>query len=187
MPAEKLQREALRGQDAYLHFLADSERLRVFHNATFGMYSEPNETRDSFRARCLEEAERRLGTEAERLESTFRRRMDQLRERSEREDREIENRDESQRDESQPGVNVAWGQTLYNITSGRPASAVTDAPQSVRETDYLDHIAQIQKAWERELQTRRDELTVKAGEIEELMIEASARNIEISRYIILWT
>lgn len=187
MPAEKLQQEVLRGQDAYLQFLAESERLRVFHNATFGMYSEPNEARDAFRARCLEEAERRLGTEAERLESTFRRRMDQLRERSEREDREIENRDESQRDESQPGVNVAWGQTLYNITSGRPASAVTDAPQSVRETDYLDNIAQIQKAWERELQTRRDELTVKAGEIEELTIEASARNIEISRYIILWT
>ena len=187
MPADKLQKEVERGQDAYRQYLQESESLRVFHNAPFGMYSEPNESREVFLARCMEEAERRLGTEAERLESTFRRRMDQLRERSEREDREIENRDESQRDQSQPGVNVAWGQTLYNITSGRPAATVSEAPQSVRETDYLDNIAQIKKAWERELQTRRDALNTKAAEIEELVIEASAKNIEISRYIILWT
>ncbi|MGZ8867367.1 MAG: GHMP family kinase ATP-binding protein [Thermoanaerobaculia bacterium] len=187
MPAEKLQQEVVRAQESYRQFLEESERLRVFHNATFGMYSEPNETREAFLARCMEEAQRRLGTEAERLESTFRRRMDQLRERSEREDRAIENREEADRDESQPGVNVAWGQTLYNITSGKPASAVTDAPQSARDTDYQDNIAQIQKAWERELHARRDELNTKAGEIEELVIEASARNIEISRYIILWT
>jgi D-glycero-alpha-D-manno-heptose-7-phosphate kinase len=187
MPADKLQKEVERGQDAYRQYLEESERLRVFHNAPFAMYSEPNEPREVFLARCMEEAARRLGTEAERLESTFRRRMDQLRERSEREDREIENRDESQRDQSQPGVNVAWGQTLYNITSGRPTTAVSDAPQSVRETDYLDNIAQIKKAWERELRIRRDDLNTKAGEIEELVIEASAKNIEISRYIILWT
>ena len=187
MPADKLQKEVERGQESYRQYLEESERLRVFHNAPFGMYSEPNESREAFLARCMEEATRRLGTEAERLESTFRRRMDQLRERSEREDREIENRDESQRDQSQPGVNVAWGQTLYNITSGRPATAVSDAPQSVRETDYLDNIARIKKAWERELQIRRDDLNTKAAEIEELVIEASAKNIEISRYIILWT
>ena len=184
--ASVLQQGAERGQESFRQHLADSERLRVHHNPVFGLYSEPNETRDAFEQRCMEEAERRLVTETERLESTFRRRIDQLRERSERENRELEKGDESERQDGQKGVNVAWGQALYNITSGRPASAVTDAPHSVRETDYMENISQIQKAWERELQTRRDELTQMAKEIAEVVIATSPKNVEIGRYIILW-
>lgn len=186
IPANMLQQGAERGQDTYRQHLADSERLRIYHNPVFGLYSEPDETRDAFEQRCMEEANRRLVAETERLESTFRRRIDQLRERSERENRELAKGDESERQDGQQGVNVAWGQVLYNITSGRPASAVTDAPQSVRETDYMEKMGQIQKAWERELQTRRDELTQMAKEIGEVVIAPSPKNIEIARYIILW-
>ena len=81
---------------------------------------------------------------------------------------------------------MAWGQTLYNITSGRPAAAVADAAPSMRESDYLENIAQIQKAWDRELQVLRDDLTAKAKEIEEIVIAPSIKNIEITRYLILW-
>ncbi|HUP45081.1 MAG TPA: hypothetical protein VM779_06170 [Thermoanaerobaculia bacterium] len=182
---ERVQQAAERGQEGYRQHLEESERLRLFHNPEFGLYSEPNESRDSFLARCMEEAKRRLEADAERLEATFRRRMDQLREKSEREDRAFENRDEAERQEGQPGVNVAWGQTLYNITSGRPA-AVSDAPQSMRETDYLETIGQIQRAWDRELQTRRDALTSQAEEIGELVISPSPKNIEVNRYVIVW-
>jgi D-glycero-alpha-D-manno-heptose-7-phosphate kinase len=183
--AEEARKAAAGREDAYRQFLLESERLRIFHNPTFSLYSEPNESRESFAARCAEEAHRRLETEAERLESTFRRRMDQLREKSEREDRAIEDRQEEQHEKAPQAVSVAWGQTLYNITSGRPAG-VTDAPQSVRETDYFENIAQIQKAWDRELQTRREELQRQAGEIEELTIAPSEKSVEITRYIILW-
>jgi hypothetical protein len=82
-------------------------------------------------------------------------------------------------------VNVAWGQTLYNITSGKPA-AVAEAPASVRETDYLEKIAQIQRAWDKELEGLRDELTAKAKSIEELTITPTPKSIEITRYLILW-
>ena len=183
--SDEIQKAVAGSEESLRQFLAQAEKLRVFQNPVFNLYSEPNESRESFSARCAEEANRRLEAEAERLESTFRRRMDQLREKSEREEREIEDRQDQTHEES-GAVNVAWGQTLYNITAGRPASAVTDAPQSVRETDYFDTIAHIQKAWERELQARRDELNSQAREIEEVVISAAEKNVEITRLIILW-
>ena len=184
---EALVQRAEKSEESFRQFLGDSERMRIFHNPGFDLFSEPGESRESFLTRCLEVAKRRNEDESERLESTFRRRIDQLREKSEREDRDREP-GEGQHDDMGPGgeVNVAWGQTLYNITSGRPA-AVTDAPQSVRETDYLENIAQIQRSWDRELQTRREELNRQANEIEELVVAPSPKNIEITKYVILWT
>jgi hypothetical protein len=185
---EALMQNASQSRDGFAQMLEESERMRIFHNPSFALFSEVNETRAAFIDRCLEEANRRLEDEQERLESTFRRRIDQLRERSEREQREIEAKEEAggPRTEKQD-VNVAWGQTLYNITSGRPAAAaVADDKTSVREFDYLENIAQIQKAWDKELHARRDELTTKAQEIEEIAVVPARKNIEITRYLVLW-
>jgi len=181
---EALMQGATQSEEAFKQFVAEREKLVILHNAAFGLYSLPNESREAFRERCREETTRRLEAEAERLESTFRRRIDQLREKSEREQRAIDAQDEQDGTDSKNDVNVAWGQALYNITSGKPAG-VADA-QSVREVDYMEKIAQIQKSWDRELETLREELTAKAGEIEEIIVAASARNIEITKYLILW-
>lgn len=181
---EAVAHTATAGQEAFRQFLETNERLQIFHNAAFGLYSEPTETRQSFIDRCMEIANRTIEDKQERLESTFRRRMDQLRERSEREEREMEKNEDGPRAEGQE-VNVSWGQTLYNITSGRPA-AVADAAVSVRETDYLENIAQIQRAWDRELQALREDLYAKARSIEEVSIVPTSKNIEITKYVILW-
>jgi D-glycero-alpha-D-manno-heptose-7-phosphate kinase len=165
-------------EDAFKQFVAERERLTLWSNPGFGLYSEAGESREAFAARCREEAERRIEDETERLEGTFRRRMDQVKELSERDVRDIEERD-------QPPSNVAWGQTLYNITSGKP-SAVAEPPQSMREGDYLEKIAQMQRAWDRELQGIRDELMTKAAEIEQITVVPTPRNIEVSKYLILW-
>ncbi|MEK6373844.1 MAG: hypothetical protein AABO58_14240 [Acidobacteriota bacterium] len=174
VPSESL----LQSQEAFRQFIAETEKLAMWSNQAFALFSEPNEPREAFVERCREEAERRIEDETERLEGTFRRRIDQVKERSERDERETEEKD-------QLASNVAWGQTLYNITSGKP-SAVAEAPQSVREGDYLAKIAQIQRAWDRELEAIRDGLMEKAGEIEQIIIVPSAKNIEISKYLILW-
>ncbi len=181
---EALMHNAAQSQEAFTQFLEETERLLIFHNAAFGIYSEPSETREAFLERCLEEATRRVDDEQERLESTFRRRIDQLRERSEREQREIDKNEEHSRSDA-PEVNVAWGRALYNITSGRPA-AIAEAGSSAREGDYLENIAQIQRAWDRELQSLREDLTSKARSIEEISITPTKRNIEVTKYIILW-
>jgi len=181
---EELAQNAAQSQEGFKQFLEQSSRMQIFHNPAFAFYSEPAETREAFLDRCMEEANRQLEDQQERLESTFRRRIDQLRERSEREQREIEG-DESRTHTENKEVNVAWGQALYNITSGRPA-AVADAGVSVREVDYRENIAQIQKAWDRELQTLREELELKARSIEEISIVPTQKNIEVTKYLILW-
>ncbi|HET8799389.1 MAG TPA: hypothetical protein VFO89_17000 [Thermoanaerobaculia bacterium] len=181
---EALMQSAAQSQEGFRQFLEQNGKMSIFHNPAFAFYSEPSETRDAFLARCMEEATRQLSEQQERLESTFRRRIDQLREKSEREQRELEKNEEHMSSDA-PEVNVAWGQALYNITSGRPA-AVADANVSVRETDYLENIAQIQRAWDRERDTLREELNAKARSIEEISITPTGRNIEITRYLILW-
>ncbi|MGZ5443525.1 MAG: GHMP family kinase ATP-binding protein [Thermoanaerobaculia bacterium] len=181
---ETLMQNAAQAQEGFKQFLEQTARMQIFHNPAFGLYSEPAETRQAFLDRCLEEANRQLEDQQERLESTFRRRIDQLRERSEREQREIDDDETRPRTENKE-VNVAWGQTLYNITSGRPA-AVADPGVSVREVDYLENIAQIQKVWDRELQAFREELQAKARSIEEISIVPTQKNIEVTKYLILW-
>ena len=68
----------------------------------------------------------------------------------------------------------------------RPAAVADTATVSVRETDYLEHIAQIQRAWDRELQAVREEMTANAREIEEISIVPTGKNIEVTKYLILW-
>jgi len=177
-------RTARESEESFRTFLAENERLRIYQNPAFGLFSDPGESRESFLERCVEEGKRRLSTSSEKLESTFRRRIDQLRERSEREDRGREQQEGAQEEKPQD-VNVAWGQTLYNITSGRPA-AVAEATPSVREVDYLENIAQVQRAWDKEQQTLREDLDAKAREIEEVTLVPTQKNIEITKYLVLW-
>jgi D-glycero-alpha-D-manno-heptose-7-phosphate kinase len=183
-PPEVLAQNAAQGEEGFKQFLEQNERLQIFHNPSFGFWSEPAETRESFIERCMEEANRQVEDQQERLESTFRRRFDQLRERSEREQRSLEENEQATDREKQE-INVNWGQALYNITSGRRA-AVADPTVSVRETDYLENIAMIQRAWDRELQALREEVTAKARAIEEVSIVPTSKNIEVTKYLILW-
>jgi D-glycero-alpha-D-manno-heptose-7-phosphate kinase len=184
--ADDLTQIAVTSEEGFKQFVGETERLRIFHNATFSIYSDPDETKQSFLERCTDEANRRLNDEAERLESTFRRRLDQVKERSVRDQREIDAKEENEPSEiSRSEVNLNWGQALYNITSGRPAAAVAEAP-SMRENDYLAKIAQIQRAWDRELQGRREELQRQAREIEEIEIIPGTKDIEVTKYVVLW-
>jgi len=162
--------------DAFRQFVAERERLSIWGNTTFGMYSQPGESREAFAARCREEAEHRIEDETERLEGTFRRRLDQVKERSERDSRE----------EETESTNVAWGQTIYNITAGKPAAVAEAVPSSAREVDYLEKIAQIQRSWDRELESIREDLMAKAAAIESITIVPTAKNIELAKYLILW-
>jgi hypothetical protein len=182
---EALARAAAQSQDAFKTFVAEREKLQLFHNPSFAIYSQPGETRESFLARCIEEANHRLEDQTERLESTFRRRIDQVKERSERDKRDEDAKEPSPNDIPRENINMAWGQTLYNITSGKPA-AVAEAPQSMLESDYMEKIAQIQRSWDKELQALREEIFAKAKEVEEITVTLSPKNIEVTRYLILW-
>src|SRR5438477_2403385 len=183
--SDTLAQAAAQAEETFKQYVADREKLQLFHNPAFAMYSEAHEMREAFLARCMEEANRRLENEAERLESTFRRRIDQVKEKSEKDIRELDAKEPQPADLPRENVNVAWGQTLYNITSGKPA-AVVDPPHSMLEIDYMEKIVQIQRAWDRELQAFRDELFAKAREVQEIAVTPSPKNIDVTKYLIVW-
>jgi hypothetical protein len=176
---------AAQSEEGFKQFVEETERMRIYCNPAFGIYSNANEPRETFLERCFEEARRQVNDQSERLESTFRRRIDQVKELSERDQRELDNDDTQPMEQRGQDVNVAWGQTIYNITSGKPA-ALAEAPHSLREDDYLTKIRQIQRSWEKELEGIRDAMQSKAREIEEIVITPTPKNIEITKYLILW-
>ncbi|MGA7615199.1 MAG: hypothetical protein WBX15_08455 [Thermoanaerobaculia bacterium] len=169
------------GEDLLREYLAEQERLRLWFNPAFAIYSEAGEARSAFVDRCLEFARREAESQTERLESTFRRRIDQLREKADRQQREA---DETDIEVERREVGIAWGQTLFNITSGRPADV--GAPQSVEEADFLERIRQVQRTWEREVRELQDELDSKARQIEEVAFAPSLKNVEVRKFLILW-
>lgn len=168
--------------DAFRQLLEERERVTICHNPDFGIYSESGESRDEFVARCREIARRSLEDETQRLESTYRRRIDQVKEKQEKEER---SREEGSPEEEVPNdVNIQWGQTLYNITSGKPTRTV--AAGSVRELDYMERISQIQKNWQRELESLQDQVDEKAQHVEEIVLIPQSRNVETRRVVVLW-
>lgn len=183
--ASLLQSGLAEGEELLRQSLLETERLPLLYNPAFEIFSHPDEGRDEFIRRCQEHAERNLETESERLEKTFRRRIDQLRERSERDRRIVEDQQEQgDPDLPPPEIGIAWGQTLYNITSGRPAR--TTSPRTADEADYVDKITLLEKTWKRELEVLRDELTSRARNVEEVVLAPTPRGIETRRYLIVW-
>ncbi len=180
---EKLTAITTEGDESFRHYLEETEKLTIFHNPELSLYSEPSESREDFLRRCMEAGTRVLEPETDRLESTFRRRIDQMKQKQEREQRVIDDSTERMQ-HSATEVNIAWGQTLYNITSGRRAHS--DAPSSPREGDYFEGISALKKSWDRELEALRDSINDKARRIEEITLTPSRRNIEIRRYVIVW-
>ena len=188
VPAPDIAHEAVSlakdAEDSFRYFVKDKDRFTFYENHAFGISSEPGESREAFIDRCLETAKRQLDSESERLEGTFRRRFDQMREKSEREQRVNEANEDSTTEVKTPEIAISWGQSLYNITSGRPAT--TEAPNSINEADYIERISRIQKQWERELQILREDLDARARQIEEIALTPSVKNIEITKYLLLW-
>jgi D-glycero-alpha-D-manno-heptose-7-phosphate kinase len=169
------------GEESFRAYLEDTERLTVFHNASLGLYSEPGESRGDFEQRCREEGTRGIEDDLEHLERTFRRRIDQMRERVEREDREMQEGEPEM--EAGTEVNISWDQALYNITTGKP---LDDNASSPREEEYMQRIAALQKSWERETEAINEQVSERASQIEEVALIPSRRNIDIRRYVVVW-
>jgi D-glycero-alpha-D-manno-heptose-7-phosphate kinase len=118
-PTGDIEAAAAEGEESFRLYLREHERMQLWHNPQLGLYSEIGESREAFLKRCIDEAGKGMGDQSERLESTFRRRFDQMREQSERQMREVEaNTDEESPERRAVEVGFSWSQALYKITSG---------------------------------------------------------------------
>src|SRR5258708_37810466 len=91
---EMLMQGALLSEDAFRDYVSGTAKLTLLHNPEFALYSQQDEGRSAFLKRCAEEAKLRIELQQEKLESTFRRRIDQVKELSERDQRERDASDE---------------------------------------------------------------------------------------------
>lgn len=165
-------------------FLLERERLYLFHNRELGMYAKPRESREAFETRCLEEARHLLEVQASTLEVTFRRKMDQVRERFEREQRQAK---EAEGESSRPedDASIPWGQILHDILSGRTHRHFE--PRNPQESDFVEALLQLQRQWDRERLALEEESIARAGAIEQAAIAPSPRGVQLRRSFILWT
>ena len=84
--------------------------------------------------------------------------------------RELDN-DETAPSERGQDVNVAWGQTLYNITSGKPAAVAEALALGARRRLPRQDRARSSAPGTKSSQVIREELQSKAREIEEIVVD----------------
>jgi D-glycero-alpha-D-manno-heptose-7-phosphate kinase len=165
--------------------VAERERLDLLHNPALGLLSAPGESREDFIDRCMEAALEQSGEALHRHESTFRLRMEQVRERYEH-DRKLalqEREREGGEHEEQPAP-VNWGQIVHDILSGREPT-MPDASTPL-EVDYLGKVRQHRRQWERDRATLDEETRDRARQIERVEVQPEASNIQIERHFIVW-
>ncbi len=170
-------------EEPFRAFLQEAVRLPLFHNQDLGIFSKPRESRDEFEQRCLELARQESETQSDALESTFRRRIDQVRERFEREVREAqESLPESKSDGDDSGI--SWGQMLHDLLSGRTVR--NPEPRSPQQADFMEKIVQLQRSWDRDRLELEESLVSRAAAIEEVSLAPNPRGIELRRRCLVW-
>jgi D-glycero-alpha-D-manno-heptose-7-phosphate kinase len=165
--------------------VAERERLDLLHNPDLGLLSAPGESKEDFIERCMEAAQEQSGEALHRLESTFRLRMEQVRERYEH-DRKLaiqENEREGGEDDKQPD-RVNWGQIVHDILSRREPT-MPDASTPL-EVDYLGKVRQHRRQWERDRSALDEETRDRARMVERVEVQPEASNIQIERHFIVW-
>jgi len=177
---------ARNGLETLPDLVVENEKLELWSNPSLGLSSRPGESRESFEARCRESAESKRAAANEALEGTFRRRVDQVRERFEKDLKALadSSEDGSERPElSDSGIQ--WGQFLHDIMSGKPLRR-SSGPATEVETDYLRKLEGLRKAWEREQSALDDEVAASVRNIEETVISPSRNLLDVQRTRVIW-
>lgn len=180
---------ALRVAEEAIHDLrqqiAERERLTLFHNVALGLLSEPAETKEEFIERCRETARDQAKPDYERLEATFRLKMEQVRERYEREHRSSRDDDpDAGKSGSEEPPAFPWGQIVHDILSGREPSV--PVPANPMESDLIAKIQQHRKHWLRDVDEFEEGVEAVARDIETVTINPDATDVSIERRLIIW-
>ncbi|MCS6884073.1 MAG: hypothetical protein RMM17_14005 [Acidobacteriota bacterium] len=77
-------------QEELIDLLVRTEKLRVFHNPDFNLYSMPKEKREDFLERVVEKGLQELEQQLHELIKTFERKLEQIRESEERKGRKLD-------------------------------------------------------------------------------------------------
>lgn len=176
---------AARAIDELGDVVQERMKLKVQHNLDLDLLAMADEPAETFLARCRTEANRKFEGELQKLESTFRRRVDQIRERFEQEFHALAETRQIEEGVDLPEPSMTWGQLLHDITSGRtPRIEPTNSPT---EADSIAKLIQVHQVWERERAAIGEEIERTAAHNESLVLTPASRDIVIRRPFIVWT
>ena len=160
----------------------ERSRLPLFYNPELDLFSEPEESREEFQARCLDLVTASRQDDLSRLEATLRLRIDQVRERYDRE-RETEDAELAESERTKRRAAFPWGQIIQDILQGRKPTRVKG---DHLETDAWDKLMQHERTFRREHEELMDEVARKVRTIEEVSLQADPGATRIERVAIVW-
>jgi len=174
-----------RAEDEIVEVIRERARLVVSNNIDLDLLALPGELPGDFLQRCHDEADRRFEDERQKLEATFRRRVDQVRERFELEFREIaERRAEEEGIEIEEPA-IAWGQILHDIMNDRIPH--TDPSDSPTEADSIAKLVQVHQLWMRERQAIDEEINRVAAHNESITLVPAEKDVVVRRPFVVWS
>ncbi len=171
------------GREHLHQTLLENEVLVLFFNRDLDLYSRPDESRESFRETCREEFDRRMREQVEKLDGSYRRRLDQIRERFQkllRDESEASSHDLEEPDDS----GIPWGQIHHDITSGKEVHH--DKPRNAMESDCFLRIGELQKSWHRDQAEIEEDLARQRENIEEIKLSPKPKDVELVKYFVVW-
>lgn len=188
----------------YIDYIYREAVLPLFSNPNFKITSDPNESEQSFLARCQEEADEKEEVELDKIQARFDKKLDRLHTKLRREQREL-GEDEDTLAALKVETMVSYSKTLAGFASGlfgrrrrstvsssltkrrQKQNAEADVRESIEEIDALRKELNEQKAEHEaemlEIDRKWQEL---AKEIEVIKVSPLKKNIELEVFGVVW-
>jgi hypothetical protein len=172
--------------------LVRNERLSIFFNPVFGLFSDPGDEREDFLGRVAEAALRRVEPEMRRLRATFELRLEQLREAhswggAHAEELSFESLISHKLCffESENRL-AAMFSTMAGSVFGSTEPRVRDPVQIADEAELREDLALVEREAGEALRALYDEYLLLANEFDVFEIGLQPTNIQVIRQALLW-
>lgn len=188
------------GKD-FSDYLYHEQRLKLLHNTTLKLYSRPGESERDFRIRMQQVAREKRDDEVEKIRKRYRKELDRLKNRLEREERELKE-DEADYDSRKMEEIVSGAETVAGILGifGRRRSlssvatkrrmtsrAKADIEESKEEiARLLDTIDERQKDIEEEAAALTQEWADALDDITDFPVKPRRADIEVDLVALAW-
>ena len=174
-------------------------KVAVRVNEPLEIYAGPEVSQAEFRTRCSEAARKLLDAEVKKVEATFKKRLDAIQDKIDREEREL-NSDEAVLDDRKMEEWGTHAENLFSLFGGRKRRLTTSlskrrqtaqAKASVQESkdtikDYEEQIKQLETEKAQALQELQDHYAELANTDSEMTLTPLKKDILVEGYGIAW-
>lgn len=168
-------------------------------NETLGVYAGPDVNETKFEEMCLEAAEEKQETEIDKLEARYRKKIDSLEKRLEREERELRE-DQADLDRSKEEEMTTYAETIFSFFGGRKRSlssamskrgkrarAKEDVEESIEEIDSLkEDMSELEEELKNEVAEIEEKWAEIVKEVSEIRVTPYKKNIDITVFGVAW-